>query len=477
MGADPAAEVASAPDEDMDEDVICRYCLDGTESGELISPCECKGGQKYVHLSCLRQWQRMVLVSQPTHPALYGDDIRHQTCNVCKTSFTCPPPTRHELMQSFTGHEIAALIETGCVIGAHEIFSKELENKLEEMPEFARSMCGYDNWIHGVYLITGVDVEDGIQRLPLTSKRELERLRRELSTGLAISARGNQFRLIPEGSLSGVKDADLGVALSALEPPCELVLIQDPKPDCGDDHITAVGLQRQLRTPIRQNEVDRVLQSVCSKYPRAKKVELSYFIGGPCDKDRIVSCLVLGASHHGWKSVEKLEDALHLACSLQRRQAEQGDFGCGQTVRLHGLQGRADLNDEVGLTLQFLQGPGRWMVRLRNGDGVKVKPGNLEGIRGEHGQVYIFWGDARWSRTQLLGEIARGHWGLGKASIADLSLPAADRWRGLDGRLAFAPETAMTEDFMRDGSQQMARLRALARDHGVGDGEASGDDN
>jgi len=420
----------------------------------------------------------MVLVSQPTHPSLYGNDIRHQTCSVCKTSFMCLPPTRHELMQSFTGHEIAALIETGCVIGAHEIFSKELENKLEELPEFVRSLCGYENWIHGVYLITGVEVEDGIQRLPLTNKRALERLRRELSDDLLISARGNQFRLLPEGSLAGVKEADLGTALCALETPCELVLMQDPVPDCGDDHITAVGLQRQSRMPIRQTEVHRALQNVCSKLPRAAKVELSYFIGGPCDRDRIVSCLVLGASHRGWKSVEKLEDALTLACCLQRRETEQGDFGCGQTIRLHGLQGRTDLNDEVGLTLQFLQDPGRWMVRLRNGDGVKVRPANLDGIRGRHGQVYVFWGDARWSRTQLLGEIARGHWGLGKASTADLTLPAADRWKGLDGRLAFAPETAMTEDFMRDGSQQMARLRALARDHGVGgDAEASDDDS
>jgi len=117
-------------------------------------------------------------------------------------------------MQSFTGHEIAALIETGCVIGAHEIFSKELENKLEELPEFVRSLCGYENWIHGVYLITGVEVEDGIQRLPLTNKRALERLRRELSDDLLISARGNQFRLLPEGSLAGVKEADLGLLIA-----------------------------------------------------------------------------------------------------------------------------------------------------------------------------------------------------------------------------------------------------------------------
>lgn len=42
---------------ESDEEEICRYCFEGKEDGELISPCRCTGGQKYVHLSCLRRWQ------------------------------------------------------------------------------------------------------------------------------------------------------------------------------------------------------------------------------------------------------------------------------------------------------------------------------------------------------------------------------------------------------------------------------------
>ena len=43
-------------DEDQDER-MCRYCFGGEEDGELISPCDCKGGQKFVHLNCLRRWR------------------------------------------------------------------------------------------------------------------------------------------------------------------------------------------------------------------------------------------------------------------------------------------------------------------------------------------------------------------------------------------------------------------------------------
>lgn len=65
------------------------------------------------------------------------------------------------------------------------------------------------------------------------------------------------------------------------------------------------------------------------------------------------------------------------------------------------------------------------------------------------GFVLCFWGDARWSRAQLLGEIAHGSWGLGRATVGDLAAPPAKRWKGTEERLAFAPETEMTEDYMK----------------------------
>ena len=112
---------------------------------------------------------------------------------------------------------------------------------------------------------------------------------------------------------------------------------------------------------------------------------------------------------------------------------------------------RADLNGEVGLALRFDQSTGRWLMRLRNGDGKLVKPANLEAVGGAGGggRVLAFWGDARWSRAQLLGEIARGHWGLCRASVSDITAPPTDRFAGLRGRLAVAPVTEMTEDFVR----------------------------
>ena len=144
--SDAANEEEEEEEGEEDDERLCRYCFDGDEEGELISPCNCKGGQRYVHTACLRRWQRMVLVSQPTHPAFYRDDLRHHRCNVCASAFTNAPPTRHELMESFTGPDLAALIGPNYLIGAARVFSDELQRQLASIPAAHRRESGYEHW-------------------------------------------------------------------------------------------------------------------------------------------------------------------------------------------------------------------------------------------------------------------------------------------------------------------------------------------
>ena len=66
-------------------------------------------------------------------------------------------------------------------------------------------------------------------------------------------------------------------------------------------------------------------------------------------------------------------------------------------------------------------------------------------------------GEARWSRTQLLGELARGSWGMARAEASDLfgdgPRARAGGWKQLvrSDRLIYAPQTAMTEERARGG--------------------------
>lgn len=467
--------------DDDDDEQICRYCFAGPEDGPLISPCRCTGGQRHVHLACLRRWQRMVVVSQPTHPAFWEDDVRHHKCNVCLEAFTCPPPSRNELMESFTGPELAALIAEGGIIGAHEAFSAELETRMEDLPEITRELLSYRHWIRGVYIITSVKEDrDREVAMPLNSQSTFDVLRtRLISSGLTISLRGQQFRLVAGGSLEDVPQAGLAEALGRLSVPVTLTFVANvQESDCGNDHVTAVNLSRLIARPTPRQLAQTAAALVAARTAAEEKVkanleevvegpaevEVQHFNGGPCDSESVSCCLVLGGHSSGWAVIPTLREAAQLAATLAVRSYKaQGPISCGQTVKLTGLKGMRELNGELGLAISFSPTNGRWAVRLRSGDSKLVRPENLEGLEGAGGRVLVFWGDAQWSRSQLLGEIARGHWGLCRANAADFINAPEDRWKGLNGRQAFAPVTEMTEDFMREALRQMASLRAEAR--------------
>jgi len=178
-------------------------------------------------------------------------------------------------------------------------------------------------------------------------------------------------------------------------------------------------------------------------------------------------CLVLGGGGCGWTAVKTLSNAIELAHSRAvKRYEAQGTITGGQTVKLTGLQSAPELNDEIGIALRFEESSGRWLVRLRNGDGKQLKPANLQGIS-QSGRVLVIWGDARWSRAQLLGEIAKGDWGLCKANVGDLAAEPGERWDNVftTDRLAFAPITEMTESYMREAHLQMEAHRAHLQMH------------
>mmetsp|Transcript_56301 Transcript_56301/g.131940 ORF Transcript_56301/g.131940 Transcript_56301/m.131940 type:complete len:467 (-) Transcript_56301:49-1449(-) len=444
-----------------DDEILCRYCFEGTEEGELISPCQCSGGQKYVHLKCLRRWQRMVLVSQPTHPAFYDRDLRHQTCNVCKSEFTCAPPTRHELMASFTGPEIAALINAGSIIAAHWSFSSELERQLMTMPGLMRRATSYRHWIKGVYLITAVEQEENRYEIPCPDMESLAIIRGRLGNSLTFQDQGKRLRLVAGGSLDGVPKEALGAEFAKLKVPCTVCLEPEDPPNCGDDHIVAVNLTRPMELGMPQEaQVADAYAEVGAKYKGSSAVKITHFKGGPCDEGILLWCIVLGGGGCGWTIVKSLREAIELAYTRAvKRCDEQGGVCGGQTVCLHGLKGAQELNGEVGVALRFHKESGRWLVRLRNGEGKQVRPTNLQPMQGETGRVFAVWGDARWSRAQLLGEIAKGDWGLCHANISDLLCNPDERWKNTEGRLAFAPITEMSETYMREAQAQMVAHR------------------
>ena len=95
-------------------------------------------------------------VRQPTHPAFYRDDRRQHICNVCTAEFSVKPQSRAELMASFTGPELAMLLDVGCLIVADKKSSDYMEQVLVHNSNMDH-VLSYSHWIRGVYLIIALE--------------------------------------------------------------------------------------------------------------------------------------------------------------------------------------------------------------------------------------------------------------------------------------------------------------------------------
>mmetsp|Transcript_19663 Transcript_19663/g.44954 ORF Transcript_19663/g.44954 Transcript_19663/m.44954 type:complete len:329 (-) Transcript_19663:1193-2179(-) len=76
-----------ASNQSENQEKSCRICFEAESdsSNALVSPCNCKGTQRYVHTNCLKRWQRTAL-SQP-------NSKRAVICSVCNSIYSMPPPS------------------------------------------------------------------------------------------------------------------------------------------------------------------------------------------------------------------------------------------------------------------------------------------------------------------------------------------------------------------------------------------------
>jgi len=376
-------------------------------------------------------------------------------------------------------------------------------------------------------LITKVEEDTGEVAFPLERPSQLEQLKEMMNDHNADddqcsweSPDGTEYCLQPEGSLAGIQQDQLRTAVNQLVTPCRLVF--KPKNNtlntntCADDKVTAVNLSRPF-VP-RGSLLTRATEIIATA--KASTVDVTYYRGGPCDNESIVSCLVLGGRRTGYTLVHSgnFKKALLLAKrnAIQSKLEGRNQIAVGQAVVLQHLQQRPDLNGKRGLVQAYCESDGRFEVRLAEEERPesssasttppasqppaaianikRVKPINLKpqssGI-GKNGTVYAFVGDARWTRAQLLGEIAKSSWGLCQAQIpSDLFLPENERYAAVQPRLVYAPISEMSQysndnddnDQTESDETDMVALRRGALEaanyvHGGGGGTDDDDDD
>jgi len=134
-----------------ESDKACRYCL--ADTGELIMPCQCKGSNAYVHLGCLRQWQKSVILTQSTHPR-YQNNI-NEVCNVCEKPFKeeYKPQSRHQSMLEYTGNEIPTLVVGGNMIVSTRVESEANDDRMNLLRTHPAILSQENHFTKCVYLI------------------------------------------------------------------------------------------------------------------------------------------------------------------------------------------------------------------------------------------------------------------------------------------------------------------------------------
>jgi ubiquitin-conjugating enzyme E2 J2 len=136
-------------DDDEDEEggrgPACRFCHSG---GDLVAPCDCKGSSQYVHLACLQQWQKSVLLTQSTHPS-YQTRI-DEVCNVCGATFRFKAKSRRQAILEYTGAELAARIRRGNLLVTSRHSSEQNAEAAARHPHLAEQIA---HWTAAVFVI------------------------------------------------------------------------------------------------------------------------------------------------------------------------------------------------------------------------------------------------------------------------------------------------------------------------------------
>lgn len=404
------------------DDPVCRFCFGTEEEGDLVAPCCCAGGQKWVHRLCLRRWQREVLAASRPRPEVANAETRHRVCSICNAVFTIQPPSHLELLVSYTGQQLAGLVAERSLIVANHNFSAALQRQAAASP-FGMQGIGaggggaHQHWIRGVFLIVGI-ASSNTQRLSLTIEtlQQLENFAADLQDGWHMSMDDHPMRIVMEGSLEGCQVASNAAASTVqqavreLSLPVSLSLEEVYPPDESEDGIFAVNLTRCFDLVQTDNlyQIASYRGTECAILAKEGDVkmlaEVRHLIGGPCDEDE-VSCCIIGGGGRPYVVRLNLTDAIQEAHQLAKS-------GHPQEVKL-----------------------------------------------------LVFWGSAGWSRVQLISEVAQGSWGLCKSIEEDIAGEPASLWETVHQRVSFAPSSDITIDYrpmFQDGGETASSAHGLA---------------
>jgi len=182
--------------------------------------------------------------------------------------------------------------------------------------------------------------------------------------------------------------------------------------ECAEEEVRAVNIVRNLEECPRARVClfEAFKQNVSGKY-----LKYVHFIGGPCPQERYdPTCLV----------------------RVPRNMLAQFNFQCDHHI----------LTTKAAGDIDVLSGPFTHMIS------------EIDRVSKESEMVlpvHVFWGEAVWTRTQFLGEVARGDWGLCGMNSLD-AFPGEEHFKTVwaqlwkDQRPIVTPKNDMKDHYDRE---------------------------
>ena len=378
----------------------CRYCL---EEGDepLVKPCECRGSSAFVHRSCLLRWQSQQMLSVASEGKTPAVAL---SCLVCKSRYTTEPPAPGsllELVRGTGGAALAALLLPGTFLVSRERALPDAAT-LASAPEWLRWIIEHKHrhWVKSVYLLTRVEARPDSENGDVLIGVNVTRAKR--------SGAGSDDEDAPPDD----DDDDDDDESSSSAPTAEnaALVIQRTWRRCRERHDERAASASAAASSDDDSDDESLTRT---------------YVGGPVHPRRRI---ILHVSPTGANALSPTGDAL---CEVPL------DRTCHPGSRARAFAYHQTATDSEEYADEIAGEAASAALAESEDDAAFDADGFVP-------RVHVFEGHAKWSRTQLMNEIARGDWGVCPATPEDLESrwteTGAAYWDGLraSGRPVFA---------------------------------------
>eukprot|EP00913_Durusdinium_trenchii_P031416 g29411.t1 len=410
---------------------IQRYNSSQTQNSSLVDSLPFVEEAMHASPALVEEVQK--IMDEATTGLDIAEDRRMTHCQVCLAKLTCPALSRHEMMLQFTGQELASLVREQSLISSSQAWSDALFHHLRRVAD-RRSINNFVHWSRSSYLIYNCGPKQLALSIPDEANREA--VLDNLDSAGHLEIQGKQYRLLREGPLApssppsepttdvaDVSSPSLFQAISDAWKRAHCIRAVNLSKAISEEDLS-VEVQLLLRRAMKAAKIDslpRAFPSLGIALGRdlAAALRATAPPAAPAATEPSAPSPAPEPEPPVAEPVAKRQRVEEVAedTGIPEAHEPEEDVASASASEFSDFWGLTadvapDLPDDDGSASDgsALEGPDAAdMVVSVAAESIYDVAGSMriEGTEGAEPTLRIFWGEARWQRTQLLGELAR----------------------------------------------------------------------